>query len=119
MRACLLTSGHRALDDRIFHAEARSLVRAGYEIFLTAPHDRDEEARGGSAATRMAGQTYREHRAGPVFIRCACYPGSCCSVCDDQRQCDIGSKLPSAWRIEFSDRDERWSRFFGHEIGPA
>jgi len=39
MRVCILTSGHRAFDDRIFHKDARSLVRAGYEVFLAAPHD--------------------------------------------------------------------------------
>lgn len=46
MKVCMLTSVHGAFDDRIFHKEAKSLVRSGYEVFLVAPHARDEEMEG-------------------------------------------------------------------------
>lgn len=42
MRVCLLSSVHRALDNRIFFREARTLARAGHEVTLIAEHDRDE-----------------------------------------------------------------------------
>ena len=42
MRVCLLSSVHRALDNRIFFREARTLARAGHEVTLIAEHNRDE-----------------------------------------------------------------------------
>ena len=42
MRVCLLSSVHRALDNRVFYREARSLARAGHEVTLIAVHDCDE-----------------------------------------------------------------------------
>jgi hypothetical protein len=38
----MLTSVHSPFDTRIFHKEAKSLLKAGYEIALVAQHDRDE-----------------------------------------------------------------------------
>lgn len=38
-RICILTSVHPLRDIRIFYKQARSLVRAGYEVTLIAPHD--------------------------------------------------------------------------------
>jgi len=42
MRVCLLSSVHRALDNRVFFREARTLARAGHEVTLISVHDRDE-----------------------------------------------------------------------------
>ena len=42
MKICMLSSVHRALDNRVFFREARTLARAGHEVTLIAVHDRDE-----------------------------------------------------------------------------
>jgi len=41
-----MTSVHSAFDPRIFHKEAKSLVKAGYEVSLIAQHSQDEIADG-------------------------------------------------------------------------
>jgi glycosyltransferase involved in cell wall biosynthesis len=43
---CHVTVVHPALDDRIFYKECVSLARAGYEVHLVAPHDKDEVIEG-------------------------------------------------------------------------
>ena len=40
--ACILSSVHIALDNRVFYREAQSLARNGYEVTLIAVHDRTE-----------------------------------------------------------------------------
>lgn len=67
-----MTSVHPPFDIRIFHKECKSLVLAGYEVILVAPHGKDEvvegiriravsEPRGRlSRMTRTLWQVYRE-----------------------------------------------------------
>ena len=40
-KVCMITTGHSALDDRIFYKEALSLRRAGFEVVLIAPLNAD------------------------------------------------------------------------------
>lgn len=45
-RVCILTSGHKAGDVRVFQKEARALVRAGYDVTLVIPHEKNETIEG-------------------------------------------------------------------------
>lgn len=42
VKVCILTTVHQPFDTRIFHKEAKTLVRAGYKVTLIAPHSKNE-----------------------------------------------------------------------------
>jgi glycosyltransferase involved in cell wall biosynthesis len=42
-KVCFMTSINPSYDVRIFHKEAQTLVQAGYEVVLIAPHDKESE----------------------------------------------------------------------------
>ena len=41
-KICIFTSVHSPFDTRIFHKEAKSLAKAGYDVTLVAQHDKEE-----------------------------------------------------------------------------
>lgn len=41
-RICILTSVHNAFDVRIFHKQAKTLAKAGYDVTLIAQHNKDK-----------------------------------------------------------------------------
>lgn len=46
MRVCILTSVHPLLDTRIFHRQAKALLKGGYEVILVAQHEQRETIEG-------------------------------------------------------------------------
>ena len=40
-KVCILSSVHSPFDTRVFHKEAKSLIKMGYDVTLIAPHDHD------------------------------------------------------------------------------
>lgn len=40
-KICMLSSAYSAFDDRIFYREAKTLVKAGYKVYLINSHDKD------------------------------------------------------------------------------
>lgn len=45
-KVCILTTVHSAFDIRIYHKQAKTLARAGYDVTLITNHDRKEEVDG-------------------------------------------------------------------------
>jgi len=73
MKVVHITTVHPAFDTRIFHKEAKTLARAGYEVVLIAQHDGDEMVDGVKIVAlpkprnrfaRIFGLTWRAFRLG-------------------------------------------------------
>jgi len=70
-RVCILTTVHPPFDTRIFHKQAKTLVKAGYDVTLIVQHDKDEIVDGvkiialpkpRNRFTRIFGLTWRAFR---------------------------------------------------------
>jgi len=46
IKVCHITTVHSSADVRIFHKECKTLAREGYEVYLIAPHDKEEVIEG-------------------------------------------------------------------------
>jgi len=46
VKVCILTSAHPVFDARIFHKEAKTLAKGGYEVVLVAQHNSEETVDG-------------------------------------------------------------------------
>lgn len=64
-KVCILTTAHQACDVRIFYKECRSLVDAGYEVYLIANHDKDEIIEG----IRITSLNARDGRAYRFLVK--------------------------------------------------
>lgn len=42
IKVCILTSAHPSLNGRVFHKEAKTLAKAGYNVVLIAQHNKEE-----------------------------------------------------------------------------
>jgi len=67
-KVCILTSVHIPFDGRIFHKEAKSLARAGYEVVLIARHDKAEVV-DGVRVVPLPEPRNRLHRATKILWR--------------------------------------------------
>ncbi|HNS20522.1 MAG TPA: glycosyltransferase family 4 protein [Sedimentisphaerales bacterium] len=67
-KVCVLTSVHIPFDGRVFHKEARSLAKAGYEVVLIARHDKEETV-GGVRVVPLAEPRNRLQRMTKVLWR--------------------------------------------------
>lgn len=70
-KVCILITVHPPFETRIFHKEAKTLVRAGYDVTLIAQHDKNEVVEGvriiallkpKNRFTRIFGLTWRTFR---------------------------------------------------------
>jgi len=41
-KVCILTVVHQPFNTRVFHKEAKTLTKAGYDVILIAQHNKDE-----------------------------------------------------------------------------
>ena len=62
-RVCILTTVHPPFDTRIFHKEAKTLVRAGYDVTLIAQYDGDTMVEG----VRVRGLPKPRNRLSRIF----------------------------------------------------
>ena len=69
LRIVHLTSAHPSSDIRIFHKECKCLARAGYDVTLVAPGERDEMIDGVAVkAIPQSGSRYARMLLGPLRV---------------------------------------------------
>jgi len=63
-KVCILSTAHEVTDARIFYKEAKLLAKAGYDVSIVIPHDKDEVLDGI--------KVFAINRANNRFIRMSC-----------------------------------------------
>ncbi|NPV14194.1 glycosyltransferase [candidate division WOR-3 bacterium] len=67
-RICILTSGHQVTDTRIFHRQARTLLRAGYQVLLAGIKDGSAHLPGYEPTFSSNSATHLRHHHPPLTI---------------------------------------------------
>lgn len=65
IKVCILTTVHPLFDTRIFHKEAKTLVKAGYYVTLIVQHDKNDVVDG----VKIIALPKPRNRFAPIFSK--------------------------------------------------